>query len=121
MRCLRPFLLLGGIAVSACEAPPPLTGQAQADAETRAACEQRAEAVYNQQNRGDIYRPAPSVNTPFSANYLPGQSDRGLSQLFAHDRMVSDCIRNKGTSPLPTPAQAPPAPAAPAKAKQGSR
>jgi hypothetical protein len=111
MRCLRPFLVLAVIALAACEAsPPPLTGQAQADAETRTACEQRAEAVYNQQNRADIYRPAPSVNTPFSANYLPGQSDRGLSQLFAHDRMVSDCIRNKGTTPLPAPAQAAPPP-----------
>ncbi|HYZ21102.1 MAG TPA: hypothetical protein VE690_02990 [Rhodopila sp.] len=113
MRCLRPFLLLGAVILAACEARPPLTGQAQADAETRVACEQRAEAVYNQQNRADIYSPAPSVNTPFSANYLPGQSDRGLSQLFAHDRLVSDCIRNKGSTPLPAPAPPPPANKAP--------
>jgi hypothetical protein len=94
----RLLLLLSILALPACNAGGAASGgQAQADAQTRAACRQRAEDVYTQQNRAEIYSPPPQVNTPFSANYLPDQSDRGLSQRFAHDRMVNDCIRNTGT------------------------
>ncbi len=90
------LLLLGAVALSGC-AMQPQTGQSQADAETRAACRARAEEAYDVQNRAEIYSPAVPVNTPYSANYVPGMSDRGLSDLFVHERMVSDCIRNTGT------------------------
>ena len=89
--------MLSMLALSACGEGKPQTGQAQADASTRAACRQRAEEVYSQQNRGDIYSPASQVNSPFSGNYLSGISDRGLSQLFVQDKMISDCVRNTGT------------------------
>jgi hypothetical protein len=92
----RVVLLLGAVGVSGCEGPP-RTGQAQADAETRAACETRANQAYDQQNRAEIYSPQPQVNTPYSTNYIPGDTNRGLSELFVHDRMVSDCVRNTGT------------------------
>jgi hypothetical protein len=96
----RPFLAATGFVVavmlSACQAPP-TSGQAQADAQTRAACQQRAEQAYEQQNRAEIYSPPSPVNTPYSADYIPDSSTRGLSDLFAHDRMVSDCVRNTGT------------------------
>jgi hypothetical protein len=90
-------VLLGTIALSACDRPPQ-TGQAQADAETRAACRARADEAYNQQNRGEIYAPPPTVNTPFSSNYTTTTSNRNLSDLFAHDRRISDCVRNTGTN-----------------------
>jgi hypothetical protein len=100
MTCPRTLLplaaLAGAVALSACS-PAPQSPQARANAETLAACRQRAEEVYNQQNRGDIYSPASSVNTPFSSNYVPGITARGLPQLYAHDKMVSDCVRNTGT------------------------
>jgi hypothetical protein len=110
--------LMGAAALSAC-AGPPLSGQAEADAQTRAACQQRAEQAYNQQNRGAIFSPPSTVNTPYSSNYVPASSsERGLSDLFAHDRLVNDCVRNTGTgtdravpaSPE-TPGAAPPPPA----------
>jgi hypothetical protein len=113
--------LVGVAALSACDVPPQ-TGQAQADAETRAACQKRANEVYDQQNRGEIYSPQSQVNTPYSANYTPDLSNRGLSDLFVHDRMISDCIRNSGTgterseppsaaaSTLPLPLPPPPPP-----------
>jgi hypothetical protein len=95
-------ILLSAIALSACDAPPQ-SGQSQADAATRKACQQRAEQAYEQQNRAEIYSPPATVNTPYSANYTPSQTDRGLSDLFAHDRMVSDCVRNTGTGAERTP------------------
>jgi hypothetical protein len=100
------LLLATILALSACDAPPQ-SPQAQADAATRNACRQRAEQAYEQQNRAAIYSPPATVNTPYSANYTPSQTDRGLSDLFANDRMVSDCVRNTGTGSERTP----PAPA----------
>lgn len=96
MRCLRVIAVMAVTGLSACNAPPP-SGQAQADAATRAACQNRAEEAYNQQNRGEIYSPQSQVNTPSSGNYVPDVTNRGLSDLFVHDRMVSDCVRNTGT------------------------
>jgi hypothetical protein len=84
------------IALSACQAPP-TGGQALADQQTRVACQKRAEQAYDQQNRGAIYSPSSPVNTPYSANYFPESSEGGLSSLFAHEQMVSDCVRNTGT------------------------
>jgi len=101
-------VLLGTAAVSGCDRPPP-TGQAQADAQTRTACERRANEAYDQQNRGEIYAPQSQVNTPYSTNYIPGDQNRGLSDLFVHDRMVSDCVRNTGTgTDRDVPPEAPP-------------
>ncbi|WP_428537154.1 hypothetical protein [Rhodopila sp.] len=101
--------LLLAVALAGCDRPAP-TGQARADAETRAACENRAEQAYEQQNRAEIYGPQSQVNTPYSANYVSGDSTRGLSDLFVHDRMVSNCIRNTGTNTERTPPASPPLP-----------
>lgn len=99
-KTLRLFAQIGvlsvAVALSACDRPPQ-SAQEHADEATRAACRQRADETYNQQNRAEIYSPPPQVNAPFSGNYTPGITDRGLSDLFVHDRMISDCIRNTGT------------------------
>jgi hypothetical protein len=96
------LLLLGVLALPGCGGGGQ-TGQARADAATGAACRQRADQVYDQQNRAEIYSPGSQVNTPFSGNYTPGVSDRGLSEQFVHDRMVSDCVRNTGTDAAAPP------------------
>ena len=93
-------------ALAAC-AGPSRGPQAEADAATRAACQQRAEQVYDQQNRAEIYSPQSQVNTPYSANYAPASSGRGLSDLFVHERMVSDCVRNTGTGTERSPPSPP--------------
>jgi len=101
-------VMIGAGVLSACDVPP-RTGQAEADAETRAACQARAEQAYTEQNRAQIFGPQSQVNTPFSANYDPDSYNRGLSDLFVHDRMVNDCIRNIGTgSDRSQPETAPP-------------
>jgi hypothetical protein len=87
------LLLLAGCAGSA--SPP--SGQARADAETVAACRERAEQVYDIRHRGDIYSPPPQVDTPFSSNYAPGTPDQTLAALHEHDELINDCVRNTGT------------------------
>ncbi|MDR3536190.1 MAG: hypothetical protein P4L71_06790 [Acetobacteraceae bacterium] len=72
-------------------------GLGNADAATRAACTQHAEQVYDQRNRAEIYMPQSSVNSPYSGNYNPGATDRGLSDLYARNSMIRDCVRNTGT------------------------
>jgi hypothetical protein len=110
-----PLVLLLSV-LAACDGPAPLpaSGQARADAQTVAACRQRADDVYNMRHRDTIYAPPSDVNTPFSANYAPGSEDRGLSQLFERDSMMSDCVRNTGAEGNRTPEQgAPPPPPGP--------
>lgn len=91
--------LLGCLLLGACTfGSPPLTGQERANQETVSACRQRAEQVYDIQHRPDIYRPPPAINTPSSGAFSPvGMTDRRLSDLYARDQLVSDCVRNTGT------------------------
>jgi hypothetical protein len=89
--------LLAAAMLCGCEAPAPLRGQAQADAATVAACRQRANQIYDQQNRGAIFSQASQANMPFSANFTPDVPNRGLSAQFGYDRTLNDCIRNTGT------------------------
>jgi hypothetical protein len=89
------ILALAVLGLTGCVAEP--APVSRADAATEAACRHRADQIYDQQNRGDIYRPPAAVNTPFSSNYLPGVSDRGLSEEYAHEKAISDCVRNTGT------------------------
>lgn len=107
--------LLAGCALPG--APPPGSPQAQANAQTAAACRQRADDLYNIRHRDTIYAPASQVNTPFSANYQPGVPDRGLSQLYEHDSMVRDCERNLGAEGDRTPDQGTPPPGPPTPAR----
>ena len=100
------MLIVCMAALSACEGRS-RGPQAEADAATRAACQQRAEQVYDQQNRAEIYGPQSQINTPYSANYAPGGTSRGLSELFVHERMVSDCVRNTGTGTERNPSSPP--------------
>ena len=111
-RCDKLPLALIVVMLGACAGPAPLPagGQARANAETDAACRQRADEVYTVRHRDTIYAPPSEVNTPFSANYQPGVQDRGLSALFERDSMVSDCERNTGAEGDRTPEQAVPSP-----------
>jgi hypothetical protein len=95
MSRLPPFVLLAVLALAGCAGGA--GAESSADAATASACRHRADQIYDQQNRADIYRPPDAVNAPFSSNYTPDVDDRGLSNLFAHEKMVSDCVRNTGT------------------------
>jgi len=86
------------VLLAGCDAPaPPPSGQARADAETAAACRQRAEQVYDIRHRDVIYSPLPQVDSPFASNYRPGAvPSENLSALHEHDQLITDCIRNTG-------------------------
>lgn len=92
-----PLLILPVLALSSCAPPPVPTGQARADAETLAACRQHADDVYDRQNRSQIYSITSNPNVPYSTNYVPGVTDRGLADRYAHQNIVNDCVRNTGT------------------------
>ncbi len=112
--CRRLPLALMLFLLAGCAEPgaPPGSAQAQANEQTAVACRQRADELYNIRHRDTIYAPASQVNTPFSANYQPGIPDRGLSQLYERDSMVSDCERNTGAEGdrTPDPGTSPPGP-----------
>ena len=106
-----PLLLLPALALAQCAPPPPPTGQAKADAATLAACRERADQVYDRNNRDAIYT-INNRDTPFSANYTP-RVDAGLSQRYGHENLIRDCVRNTGTETDRTTTSAAPAPAKP--------
>jgi hypothetical protein len=73
------------------------SAEGRTDLETRQACRQRVNEMYEIRNRSEIYAANPSENTPSSANSQVGVPSRGLSSQFAHDQSVADCVRNAGT------------------------
>ena len=93
-RSLLACLVLAGCSYGT----PRPSAQSRADAATVAACRQRADQVYEQQNRAAIYSPPAAVNVPSSGTYAPGgAADRGLADLYQRDTLINDCVRNIGT------------------------
>jgi hypothetical protein len=101
------IMLLPTLALAYCAPPPPPTGQARADAATLSACREHADEVYDRNNRDTIYT-IRNDNLPFSANYNPVVTDRGLAQRYVHENMVRDCVRNTGTETNRSPTASPP-------------
>ena len=86
--------------LAACYSPPPPTQESRSDAARTAACRQRMDAVYEQQNRGEIYtdRTDMARDAPQSGSYVEGVTSRGLGDQFQRDRDFSDCLR-EGNAP----------------------
>jgi hypothetical protein len=100
-------LLLPCLTLLQCAPPPPPTGQARADAATVAACREHADEVYNRTRRDSIYT-ITNPDIPFSANYNPVVTNRGLAQRYVQENMVRDCVRNTGTETDRSPTTSPP-------------
>jgi hypothetical protein len=88
--------------------PSGMAAQGQPSLEAQQACRQRANEIFDQRNRSDIYSAEPSVNTPFSANYQPNALSRGPSGQFAYEQTVADCERGGTSTRANTAAPAPP-------------
>jgi hypothetical protein len=72
------------------------------------ACRQRADEVFQKQNRGDVYRSdvfaTSGRDAPYATNTLPGLTTRGLSGEYERENMVDDCL-NATTTARPAAAQ----------------
>jgi hypothetical protein len=99
---------LATLALTGCSADSPFPGgggaagsstavDSEPDLSTQIACRQRVSEIYDQRNRGDIYSANSSMNTPYSANYQPAITSRGLADQFSYGQMMSQCERNTGT------------------------
>jgi hypothetical protein len=108
-------MLAAPLLAAACAQPEP---QTHASAVDRAACRQRAEEVYQMQNRGEEYRSDLYVTStrdaPFAGSGVGDLPNRGLDSLYARQQMVSDCLNstagNVGTTrAAPAPDATPPA------------
>ena len=68
----------------------------RASAAQQAACRQRADEVYQKQNRGDVYRSdqyaTSTRDAPFASSGLIGVTSSGLSGRYARDKLLDDCL-----------------------------
>jgi hypothetical protein len=96
LACCLPVLT--ALVLAGCTPPPPPTPQARADQQAQAACRQRADQVYAEQNRGAAYE-SDNRFSPFSSSYTPGVTTRGLGERYAMDTMIADCMRNTARRP----------------------
>ena len=108
------------VLLAGCQPPPPrpVTGAGPADAAAAAHCRQRAQEIYETQNRGSRFQ-VEHRDSPFSGAYVPNTETKGLSDRYAMDAMIADCIRNSAnrgsrteavSAPQPAPAPTKPAP-----------
>jgi hypothetical protein len=104
--------LLALLALAGCAPPTP---QSHANAAQQAACRQRADEVFQIQNRGANYTADAYVSgtrdTPFSASGAAGDTSSGLPGRYNRETIYSDCINGLGAPVGARPeAPAPPAP-----------
>ncbi len=124
-RSLPGVSLLAGLALAgltACSHPIGSTAdRAGATPKAMAACRQRADQVFERQNRGEVYRSdmyaGGERDSPFAATGMSGNPGAGLPARYARETMVDDCLNaasgNPGVSPdAPVPAGLSPEPAA---------
>ncbi len=86
-----PALLLLLPIVGGCSFGPPKSAQELA---TEDYCRQAANRIYDRQHRDLLSREDQSLS-PFSSNGTLGTPDRGLSDQYAHEQRVDDCIARK--------------------------
>jgi hypothetical protein len=84
--------------------PAGAPAQGRTSLETQQACRRQINEMVDKQNRPAIYAANSSLNTPFSGNFQPSVSSRGLSGQFAYEQALADCERGGGTGtnvPMP--------------------
>lgn len=101
---MNPILSLIGVALAlaACQSPPPRT---PVEAATLAACRERVDQVYRQQNRVDLSR-REERDTPFASTYNSGITSRGLSARFDRGQQIAACTGSAATGAGSAPGSA---------------
>jgi hypothetical protein len=111
--------VLALVALAGCSGGQPPT---RADQSAQAACRARAEAIFTQRDRSDLYHPVDEPSLPYTASGLPANPSAGLSRQYDYDDVVDRCLRGseantempQGAAPT---ARAPSAPIRPANAE----
>ena len=81
--------------------------QTPVQAATVAACRERADQVYDRQNRADLSR-RDERDTPLSASYLSGITTRGLGARFERGQRIAECTNGLASGAgSPGPAMSP--------------
>ena len=113
--------LLAALALGGCTQPIGSSAdRAGATPKAMAACRQRADEVFDRQNRADVYRSdmyaGGERDSPFAATGMSGNPGAGLPARYQRETMVDDCLNATAGSPGATPDAPPPAglPAEPA-------
>jgi hypothetical protein len=90
----------------------PATAETRNTLEMQQDCRRRVDQALESQNRPAIYAANPSMNTPFSANYVPSVVSSGLTghygseqsvaqfdlaNQFGYERSVAECEHNSST------------------------
>lgn len=91
---ILPLLLLPGLLAACAPKPSSLSVTDQA---TLADCRAHADRVYERLNRGAIYSVGDN-GAPNSSIGLMGNPTQGLSDVYAHDRMIDRCVRGMAPS-----------------------
>lgn len=72
-----------------------------------AACRQRADEVFDRQNRGEVYRSdmlaGGERDSPFASTGTSGNPGAGLPARYARETMVDDCLNAASGSPGASP------------------
>lgn len=104
--------LLALIGCTAPQASPPADpvagpgGGATSDAARTAACRQRAEEIFRQQNRASMSRSDPA-SSPFSGG-MPIQNNDVLADRFQLQKMIDECVRSSSGPAAPASPVLPP-------------
>lgn len=85
---MRLALFAVPLALCACQTARP---RDPATAAASAACRERVERVYTQQNRAELSQ-RDQRDTPFSSTYLSGITSRGLGAQFSRGEMFDECL-----------------------------
>jgi hypothetical protein len=76
-----------------------------------AECRSRSEAIYRQQNRGEVYKSdiyaTSTRDAPFATNGLPGITSNGLGAQFGREKALADCYNSQVNGPQPAAPQPP--------------
>ena len=67
------------------------------DQETRRDCDAEADRVFAARNRYQLSERS-SADSPYAGNTLPSDPSTGLSDQYAEDRLVDNCLARGGAS-----------------------
>lgn len=95
--------IIAAMAGSACSlgiGGPPPSQAGKAELAAVSACRDRADQVFERQNREQVYNTdtyrSITRDAPFTTNGLVGVTSAGLSQQYHRDNLVQNCLRESG-------------------------